>query len=138
MPRFLLDTNALSEPVKPVPDKRFMTQLALHREQVAISTITWHEAVYGLHRLPVGRRREALHHYLFSLILPSMPMLQYDMAAADWHGIERARLAAAGVPLPFADGQIAAIAKTQGLILVTDNTRDFQHYEGLEIVSWKL
>jgi predicted nucleic acid-binding protein len=39
---------------------------------------------------------------------------------------------------PFVDGQIAAIAVTRGLILVTNNVRDFQHFSGLVVVDWRL
>ena len=48
-----------------------------------------------------------------------MTILPYDHVAAAWHGVERARLEAEGTPAPFVDGQIAAIAKRNDLILVT-------------------
>jgi tRNA(fMet)-specific endonuclease VapC len=61
----------------------------------------------------------------------------YDQAAAEWHASERARLAARGRIIPHLDGQIAAVAATYNLILVTSNRRDFEPFEGLTIEDWK-
>jgi predicted nucleic acid-binding protein len=60
----------------------------------------------------------------------------YDEAAATWHARERTRLESIGRPTPFADGQIAAIASVNELVLVTANTRDFAPYKGLAIEDW--
>jgi tRNA(fMet)-specific endonuclease VapC len=67
-----------------------------------------------------------------------MPILPYDQEAADWHAAERVRLAGIRRTPPFIDGQIAAVAATRGLILVTANVADFQHFAGLPIVDWRL
>lgn len=64
------------------------------------------------------------------MLLVSFPILEYDRKEAEWHAQERARLAAIGPTPPFVNGQIAAIARQHGLILVTSNTRDFQVFEG--------
>ncbi|HZQ98784.1 MAG TPA: hypothetical protein VFC93_08205 [Chloroflexota bacterium] len=66
-----------------------------------------------------------------------MPILPYDEAAAGWHAMERARLAAHGRTLPFVDGQIAAIAQTNNLVLVTANAADFRDFAGLTIEDWR-
>ena len=63
-------------------------------------------------------------------------MLPYDSAAALWHGVQRARLEARGLRPAFADGQIAAIAATQGLVLVTRNISDFAAFDGLQLLNW--
>lgn len=86
--------------------------------------------------MPTSRRRTALAEYLRLSVRPSFPVLPYDEAAAEWHAGERARLARAGKPSPFVDGQIAAIAVVNGLTLVTQNVRDFIHYAGIRIESW--
>jgi len=67
-----------------------------------------------------------------------MTTLPYDTAAAEWHAAERTRLTAIGLTPPFVDGQIAAIAATRGLILVTNNASDFQHFGGLVVVDWRI
>lgn len=66
-----------------------------------------------------------------------MPILDYDRAAAEWHAKERARLADRGSTPPFADGQIAAIAHANGLILVTFNDADFRQFQGLRVLNWR-
>lgn len=63
----------------------------------------------------------------------SVAILEYGRKEAEWHTQERARLAAIGRTPPFVDGQIAAIARQHGLILVTSNTRDSQLFEGLTL-----
>jgi len=65
----------------------------------------------------------------------SFPILPYDEAAA-WHSQERARLENLGRPAPYVDGQIAAIAHVNGLVLVTVNTKDFDQFRELKVENW--
>ena len=65
-----------------------------------------------------------------------MQILPYDEAAATWHARERARLLGLGRPQPYPDSQIAAIAATRNLTLVTRNTRDFECFDGLRLENW--
>jgi tRNA(fMet)-specific endonuclease VapC len=74
--------------------------------------------------------------YLQDVIRASFPVLPYDEAAAAWHGVERARLDALGRPAPFVDGQIAAIAHVNDLVLVTVNTRDFARFKEITVENW--
>mgnify|MGYP003617981648 FL=1 len=63
-------------------------------------------------------------------------MLPYDGDAARWHAVERGRLSALGRMPSFADGKIAAIAATQGLMLVTRNLNDYRDFAGVAVVDW--
>jgi tRNA(fMet)-specific endonuclease VapC len=90
----------------------------------------WHELTFGCRRLPPGRRRDALEAYLRDVVQASFTILPYDAAAAAWHGFERARLEALGRPAPYADGQIAAVAHANGLVLVTLNAAGFASFKG--------
>lgn len=135
--RFLLDTNALSEPLRPQPHPGFLRKLRANKDRLAIAATTWHEALFGLHRMPQGKRRQQVHEYLFEVVAPALPILPYTDAAAEWHAMERARLGARGRAAPFADGQIAAIAKINGLTIVTANVEDFVHFEGVAIENWR-
>lgn len=65
-----------------------------------------------------------------------MPILPYDERAAHWHAVERARLVAAGRTPPFVDGQIAAIAVVNDLVLVTANVADYEPFAGLTVENW--
>ena len=132
----MLDTNVVSEPLRPRPNARIMRRLRDHDAEIAIPSPVWHELRFGCARLPPSRRRDAVRRYIEDVVLQNFPILDYDQQAADWHAIERARLSAAGRTPPFVDGRIAAIAQVNGLILVTANTKDFSAFEGLGVRSW--
>ena len=69
---------------------------------------------------------------------PYLALLPYTEAAAEWHAAERARLTNIGQPPPFVDGQIAAIAHVNDLIVVTRNTTDFQQFDTMTAENWFL
>jgi tRNA(fMet)-specific endonuclease VapC len=118
------------------PDPAILERLDAHGPECAIAAPVWHELTYGCRRLPKGRRRAALEAYLRDVVHGSFPILAYDEAAAAWHGEERARLEALGRPAPFVDGQIAAIAHVNGLVLATTNHKDFARFRGLTVENW--
>jgi tRNA(fMet)-specific endonuclease VapC len=134
--RYLLDTSIVSSPISKEPDILIVKQMEEHGLECAIGAPVWHELIYGCQLLPRGKRRTALESYLADVVQPSFSVLAYDEAAAAWHGRERARLEAVGQPAPFVDGQIAAIAHTNGLVLVTANTKDFSRFKDLEVENW--
>jgi tRNA(fMet)-specific endonuclease VapC len=107
-----------------------------HGEEVATASAVWHELLFGYHRLPSSARREAIGRYLEEVVEPSIPILPYDARAAGWHAAERARLGAVGRTPPFADGQTAAVARVNGLAVVTANTTDYADFGDLEVVDW--
>jgi tRNA(fMet)-specific endonuclease VapC len=84
-------------------------------------------------RLPRGKGRTSLEAFLEEVVRPTLPILPYDDRAAAWHGEERARLERAGRAAPFLDGQIAAIAVTCGLALITAKPADFKWCKGLTV-----
>jgi tRNA(fMet)-specific endonuclease VapC len=134
--KYLLDTSTVSAPIAKRPDAGILKQLRLHGAECAIAAPVWHELVFGTSGLPAGPRRDQLETYLRTVVEPSFPILAYDATAAAWHGRERARLEAAGQITPFVDGQIAAIAFSYGLSLVTANTRHFASFRGVRIADW--
>jgi tRNA(fMet)-specific endonuclease VapC len=133
---YLLDTNALSEPFRPAPAAAFVARYRAHAGELAISVVTWHEALFGAARLPAGKRKRSVERYLREVVQPTFLILPYSQAAAEWHAQERARMEANGRLRPFADGQIAATARVAGLVLVTANIRDFRDFEGLRVENW--
>jgi tRNA(fMet)-specific endonuclease VapC len=134
--KYLIDTNILSEPLKPQPSQAVMEKMQLYFEELAIVSVTWHEILFGCYRLPSSKKRTRIEEYLKELVLPSIPILEYDERGADWHALERARLTAIGQPPAFADGQIAAIAIVNDLILVTNNVSDYVNFQNLKIENW--
>ena len=134
--KYLLDTNILSEPVKTAPQQTVLKSIERHQHEIVTAAPVWHELVFGYRRLPVSRKREILENYLNDVIKPNMIILPYDERAAEWHAKERARLSSKGETPAFVDGQIASIAKVNGLILVTRNSADFKKFSKIKLENW--
>ena len=135
--KFLLDTNIISEPLRPTPDQHILEQLQRHQAEICIAAIVWHELWFGCYRLPASVKRAAIERYLNEVVATSIPILPYDQQAAAWHAAERARLVGVGQTPPFADGQIIAIAKRYDLTLVTANMSDYAAFQGVQVVNWQ-
>ncbi len=132
---FLLDTHTVSETARLAPNDGVMQQLRRHEFELALCAPVMHELRYGWLRQPEGRRRDAIGAHV-QQVLSALPVLPYDEAAARVHAELRAQRETAGKPLPFVDGQIAAIAIAHGLQLVTRNFKDYQGLPGLRVVNW--
>lgn len=133
--KFLLDTNILSEPARPIPNANVLHQLDIHKSEVAVSSVVVHELLHGCLRLPESKRREYLRNYIYESVL-NLPVFDYDLKAAQWHAQERVRLSQIGKTPAFVDGQIASIAYSNNLVLVTNNVSDFEFFNGLSIENW--
>ncbi|MEQ9000385.1 MAG: type II toxin-antitoxin system VapC family toxin [Coleofasciculus sp. B1-GNL1-01] len=134
--KYLLDTNVLSEAKRPRPNHNVMQKLRLYQREIATATVVIHELLYGCFRLPVSQKRQDLEDYINNVILARLPLFDYDLKAAQYHAQERARLSKVGKTPAFGDGQIASIALTNDLVLVTNNVSDFQDFDGLEVENW--
>jgi len=136
MARFLLDTNVVSEPTMKQPNEHVLSQIDVHQSDVVISSNVLHELIYGCERLPESKKRSHIERYIEEVVLNSIPILPYDNNAARWHASERARLTSLGKTPPYVDAQIAAVAATNGFILVTRNLSDFENFDGLDVITW--
>ncbi|VEP16672.1 conserved hypothetical protein [Hyella patelloides LEGE 07179] len=116
--KYLLDTNILSEAIRPKPNPNVLQKLQLHQQQLGTATLVIHELLFGCYRLLVSKKRETLQAYIENVILPNISIFDYDLKSAQWHATERARLISMGKTPAFVDGQIAAIAYSNNLILV--------------------
>jgi tRNA(fMet)-specific endonuclease VapC len=134
--RFLLDTNVLSEPMNKKPNQSLIHTLELHQHEIATASLVIYEMWFGCYRLPISRRRKEYQFYLETLAISPLPILPYGTKAALWNSYERARLISQGKTPALIDSQIAAVAATNDLILVTRNVKDFQYFEGLRIENW--
>jgi tRNA(fMet)-specific endonuclease VapC len=133
--RYLLDTNVVSQPMMKHPSASVMRKLTSIADECAIAAPVWHELQFGCKRMPAGKRRDALQDYLADVV-STFEILAYDDLAAKLHAIERARLEELGTTVSFVDGQIAAIAQINDLVLVTDNVRDFAPFKALTVENW--
>lgn len=135
--KFLLDTNVISELLRPHPDESVLEKFQINRTEIGIAAIVWHELLFGCYRLAPSKKRTAIESFLFDVVAPAVPILPYDENAALWHAAERARLVDRGKTPAFADGQIAAIAKVNDLALVTLNGSDFENFKDIHIEDWR-
>jgi predicted nucleic acid-binding protein len=126
---FLLDTNIVSEWIKPRPDAGVMDWLAEADEDgTFLSAVTIAEIRYGIERLPRGFRRDRLDAWLTE----ELPLrfedriLPIDTKTGDGWGHIMARGRAAGRPIAAMDAFIAATSERYDLTLVTRNVADFE------------
>jgi tRNA(fMet)-specific endonuclease VapC len=133
---YLVDTNIISELERAAPDAQVLARFQACQHEVALASVSWHELLFGYYRLPPSKRKTRIGHFLMDAVAPILPILPFDTAAADWLAGERARLSKIGRTPAFADGQIAAVARTRGLILVTRNVKDFASFADLTIEIW--
>lgn len=125
----ILDTNVVSEPLKPAPDAAVLAWLdAQACATLYLTSITLAELLAGVAALPAGRRRNKLARALGDEVLPLFEgrVLAFDARAAHAFAQMHAGARAAGNPISFADGAIAAIAAAQGFALATRNGNDFK------------
>ena len=95
-----------------------------------------HELRFGVERLAPGKRKDRLRAYLDNLLRQGLSVLPYNLSAAQLHATAKTELAIQGVTLPDIDGQIAAIAQDNHLILVTRNERHFRIFPRLRLENW--
>jgi len=125
----LLDTNVISELMKPSPDARVETWLAAQLPaDCFISAVTEAELRYGVEILPPGQRRQQFEAALEGMLVQDFAgrIIAFDSAAAIAYAavaIDRRR---SGRPISQFDAQIAATARSVGATLATRNVADFQ------------
>lgn len=131
MLRYLLDTNICIYAIKrkPVAVRR---ALNVHRGQVAISTITLMELLYGAEKSSSPRRNfEVIEGFAARL-----SVLPYDVPASSCTAQVRAEQASTGTQIGAYDQMIAGHARSRGLTLVTNNLREYARVSGLILEDW--
>lgn len=134
--RYLLDTSTVSRSEGRFPDSAVIARLRATPGEAAIASVVWYELRYGMDLLPSSRRKTEIRDFLSDVVEVSYAILPYDASAAAWNASEAARLDRIGLRRPFRDSQIAAVAAVNGLILVTANMRDFEHFRELRVEDW--
>ena len=136
----ILDTNVVSEPLKPAPNPTVVAWLnAQDPRSLFITSISLAELLSGLESLPAGKRKQALTQAL-SLQLMALfaeRVLSFDARSATAFARVQAQAQRVGLPVSFADGCIAAIAQAHGFAVATRNVRDFQGTGIALIDPWK-
>ena len=133
----ILDTNVVSEPLKPAPAQTVLDWLDRQApETLYLTAVSLAELLAGIEALPKDRRRLELEQAMTRQIMPLFEgrILSFDAKAAEAFGKIRAGAQAVGNTIGFADGAIVTIASTQGFALVTRNVRDFKG-TGVELIN---
>ena len=126
---FLLDTNVVSEWIKPRPNSGLLSWLAtVDEDQTFLSVVTVTELRYGIERLTASVRKKRLDQWLHEELLVRFDgrILPVDLPIADECGRLVARSEAGGRPIEARDAFIAATAEVYALTLVTRNVSHFQ------------
>lgn len=130
--KYMLDTNICIYAIKNKPEKILNTLKEKLNDGICISAITLAELAHGVEKSAArDKNRAALLRFLSILTV-----LPFDDLAAVEYGAVCADLQRKGTPIGTMDMLIAAHAKTEGLILVTNNTREFERVQGLTLENW--
>lgn len=127
----MLDTNMVVYTIKNRPAK-VRDAFKKHSGQMTISAVTLGELVYGAEKSAQPERNLADIEGLVA----RLEVLPFDSSAATHFGQLRAELAKVGRPIGPYDQMIAGHARSLGLILVTNNTSEFERVPGLRIDNW--
>lgn len=123
----LLDTNVISEAIKPQPDPNVSAWLdAQAAETLYLSTVTLAEMQFGIGALPVGKRKVMLMEALDGVVeLFAGRILTFDVNAARKYGELAVKARPAGKGFPTPDGYIAAIAAARGFTIASRDASAF-------------
>src|SRR5450432_814145 len=133
----VLDTNVLSEAMRPVPAAEVLRWLGSHPASRLFTTaITQAEILYGLQLLPKSKRRTALEPAIGAIFEEDFAdrILPFDSDAAHVFAEIAVARRDMGRPIAQLDAQIAAIARSRGAELATRNIQDFEHC-GIKVVN---
>jgi toxin FitB len=136
---YLLDTNVISETVRPRPEPRVISWFEMiSRDDLHVSVVSLGEVRRGIELLAQGPQRDRLQYWLETRLPEWLGdrVLPVTAAVADRWGRLRAQ---SPKTVPIVDSLIAATALHHDLRLVTRNGRDFAHFPGLVVVNpWEM
>lgn len=124
---FLLDTNVVSEALRPHPDARVVEWLRANEARAWLSVVTVGEIEAGIRGAPDSRRAESLRAWLDEVLIPRFAhrLLPIDLGVARRWGEGTAAARATGATVGAVDALIAATAAQHGLMVATRNGSDF-------------
>jgi tRNA(fMet)-specific endonuclease VapC len=127
----LLDTDVCIFALKK-RSRSLLQKLSAHEGRMAVSDVTMFELYFGAEGYGDPEARAAVIEDFTS----RLEILPFDSKAARHAGNIRATLEGRGERIGAYDIQIAAIARSQGLVLATNNMREFNRIEGLRLEKW--
>lgn len=133
MLRYLLDTNIAIYVIKRRPASA-LAVFNLHAGRMALSVVTLAELLHGAEK----SARPAANLSVVEDFCSRLQVLPYLPKAAQHYAAIRAALERQGTPIGVNDLHIAAHARSEGLVLVTHNTREFERVPALQLEDWAL
>lgn len=130
--RYMLDTNICIFIIKNKPINVINRFLQLNPDDICISSITYSELSYGVYKSKAIEKNKAA----LLMFLSSISILPFDDSDAEEYGKVRTKLEKDGTPIGPMDLLIASHAKNRNLIVVTNNTREFERVDDLKIEDW--
>lgn len=130
--KYMLDTNICVYIIKKKPEKVLMDLYSNMGEGITISAITLAELMHGVEASAYPEKNTLALNQFLSIV----DILPFDDEAAAEYGKICATLRRQGTPIGAMDMLIAAHAKAKGLIIVTNNVREFERVKGLKIENW--
>ncbi|KEQ18527.1 type II toxin-antitoxin system tRNA(fMet)-specific endonuclease VapC [Endozoicomonas numazuensis] len=131
MLKYMLDTNMVIYTIKRRP-LELLDVFNRHDDQMAISTITLSELLHGVEKSADSKRnRSKVERFITRLVV-----LDYGRKASAHYGDIRADLERKGTPIGVNDLHIAGHSRSEGLVLVTNNRKEFDRVEGLRVENW--
>ncbi|MCR9243267.1 MAG: type II toxin-antitoxin system VapC family toxin [Rhodobiaceae bacterium] len=131
MLRYLLDTNICIFLAKDRPPT-LQQKVKSHDGRIAVSSVVLAELRYGADK----SARPEKNHLVVDGLVARVEVLSFNQKAADHYGQIRADLERKGLPIGPYDLMIAAHAQAEGLVLVTNNVREFERVPGLRVEDW--
>ncbi|MBI2306737.1 MAG: type II toxin-antitoxin system VapC family toxin [Rhodocyclales bacterium] len=131
MIRYLLDTNIVIYVIKRRPIE-VLSRFNANATRMAISAVTLAELMHGAEK---SSQRDA-NLAVVEDFCSRLEVLPYGMKAAQHYGAIRAALERDGQPIGVNDLHIAAHARSEGLVLVTNNLREFERVPALQLENW--
>jgi len=131
---FIFDTDVYTNVMKKAPSEALLNRLKkVPRRDQFTTTITIGEVFYGLMK---SSNRTRLLKIFEAVLLPRATILPFDFFAAKKYGEIRSLLEKQGTPLEHADLQIASIALSSNMTLITGNLKHFQRVPNLTFENW--
>lgn len=138
MGNLLLDTNVVSELMRDEPSSALIEWFSQNNKQILFScAVTKAEILLGIALLPEGKRKKALAKDAELTFAEDFTgeCLPFDEVAAEYYAYVISMRKNIGRPIAMADAQIASIALSQNLAVVTRNTKDFEQIQGLTVIN---
>ncbi len=130
--RYMLDTNICIYTIKHKPEAVVRNFMHHDPDEMCISSITYGELMHGVEKSQAAEK----NRLAIALFLSPLTIMDFDADAAEEYGKVRASLEKKGTPIGPMDMLIAAHARSKGLTLVTNNTREFVRVESLQVEDW--